>query len=200
MRRCSKRAICFTVSNRHARIVRTSTLSIRRAGSGEVSAKEGVLSVRSNNSCSRSSEQGTWPGLKFPHGTIPVRPNRRRQTTRRVHRITTGWICFLWQDSPARIFRLVQSGLNAATHAREALALGRVYRDAGLDERAEHGFERALVLIEAEAARNASNDFWFATRRRERMALGARRSSGARADRATSAATIRGSRGIGGDS
>ena len=71
----------------------------------------------------------------------------------------------------ARIFSLVQTGPDAATHPREALALGRVYRDAGLDERAEQAFERALVLTEAEAARNGSNDFWFATRRRERMAL-----------------------------
>jgi hypothetical protein len=71
----------------------------------------------------------------------------------------------------ARIFSLVQTGPAAATHPREAIALGRVYRDACLDERAEQAFERALVLTEVEAARNGSNDFWFATRRRERMAL-----------------------------
>jgi len=71
----------------------------------------------------------------------------------------------------ARIFCLVQTGPDAAKHPREAHALGRVYRDAGLDERAEQAFERTLVLIEAEAARKASSDLWFATERRERLAL-----------------------------
>jgi uncharacterized protein len=71
----------------------------------------------------------------------------------------------------ARIFSLVQAGPDAAGRAREALALGRVYREAGLDERAEHAFEHALVLADAESARGAEGDFWFATRRRDRLSL-----------------------------
>ena len=71
----------------------------------------------------------------------------------------------------ARIFSLVQEGPEAATRAREALALGRVYRDAGLDERAEQAFERSLAFVESERAKTAANDFWFATRRRERLTL-----------------------------
>jgi uncharacterized protein YprB with RNaseH-like and TPR domain len=71
----------------------------------------------------------------------------------------------------ARIFHLVQAGPGAATNAREALALGRVYREAGLDERAEDAFQRTLTLLEHETAGNRTNDFWFAARRRERLAL-----------------------------
>ena len=70
----------------------------------------------------------------------------------------------------ARIFSLVQEGPEAATRAREALALGRVYRDAGLDERAEQAFERTLTFVESEPPTTA-NDVWFATRRRERLAV-----------------------------
>jgi len=47
----------------------------------------------------------------------------------------------------ARIFHLVQAGPTVATEAREAVALGRVYRDAGLEERAEQAFEQALLLL-----------------------------------------------------
>ena len=71
----------------------------------------------------------------------------------------------------ARIFSLVQEGPDAASHAREALALGRVYREAGLDERAEQAFERSLALVECDGAKAAASDFWFATRRRERLTL-----------------------------
>jgi uncharacterized protein len=46
----------------------------------------------------------------------------------------------------ARVFHLVQAGPHEAQHPREALALGRVYRNAGLDERAEQAFERAVAL------------------------------------------------------
>jgi hypothetical protein len=46
----------------------------------------------------------------------------------------------------ARIFCLVQGGPEEAQHPREALALGRVYRAAGLDERADKAFERAVML------------------------------------------------------
>jgi len=58
-----------------------------------------------------------------------------------------------------------------ATEAREAVALGRVYRDAGLEERAEQAFEQALLLLERETAGAERNDPWFAMRRRERGAL-----------------------------
>jgi uncharacterized protein len=71
----------------------------------------------------------------------------------------------------ARIFYLVQTGPDAASQAREALALGRVYRDAALDERAEQAFERALALVEREAAGTSAKDLWFATRRRERLGV-----------------------------
>ena len=71
----------------------------------------------------------------------------------------------------ARIFHLVQAGPGAATKAREALALGRVYREAGLDERAEQALERTLTLLEREEAGSGANNFWCATRRRERLAL-----------------------------
>jgi uncharacterized protein len=71
----------------------------------------------------------------------------------------------------ARIFHLVQAGPGAATRAREALALGRVYRESGLDERAEHAFERTLTLLQDEAAGHGTSDFSFAARRRERLAL-----------------------------
>jgi uncharacterized protein YprB with RNaseH-like and TPR domain len=71
----------------------------------------------------------------------------------------------------ARIFYLVQAGPDAATRAREALALGRVYRESGLDERAERAFERTLTLLEDEAAGTGRNDFSFVTPRRERLAL-----------------------------
>jgi len=70
----------------------------------------------------------------------------------------------------ARIFVLVQAGPNHATRSSEALALGRVYREAGLDDRAEQAFVRALSLIESETAAAAS-DAWSATRRRERLML-----------------------------
>jgi hypothetical protein len=67
---------------------------------------------------------------------------------------------------------LVQEGPEAAGHGREALALGRVYREAGLDERAEQSFERALALVEMDGMNEAAaTDFWFATRRRERLTL-----------------------------
>jgi uncharacterized protein YprB with RNaseH-like and TPR domain len=49
----------------------------------------------------------------------------------------------------ARIFDLVQKGPGSAAYPREALALGRVYREAGLEERAEGAFERALTLLES---------------------------------------------------
>jgi len=66
----------------------------------------------------------------------------------------------------ARIFHLVQAGPDAATRAREALALGRVYRESGLEERAERAFERTLTMLEDEGG-NATNDFRSAARRRE---------------------------------
>jgi uncharacterized protein YprB with RNaseH-like and TPR domain len=71
----------------------------------------------------------------------------------------------------ARIFSLVQEGPETATRAREAFALGRVYRDAGLDERAEQAFERTLAFVERERANTAPNDCWFGARRRERLTL-----------------------------
>jgi uncharacterized protein len=46
----------------------------------------------------------------------------------------------------ARVFYLVKAGAGEAQHPREALALGRVYRAAGLDDRAEEAFERAVTL------------------------------------------------------
>ncbi len=46
----------------------------------------------------------------------------------------------------ARLFQLVDDGPRAACDAREALALGRVYHRAGLADRAELSFERALTL------------------------------------------------------
>ena len=46
----------------------------------------------------------------------------------------------------ARVFYLVKAGPGEAQHPREALALGRVYRAAGLEERAEEAFERAVTL------------------------------------------------------
>src|SRR5262245_13935549 len=64
----------------------------------------------------------------------------------------------------ARILALVQAGANQATRSCEALALGRVYRDAGLDERAEQAFVRALSLIESEDAA-AARDAWSGSRR-----------------------------------
>jgi uncharacterized protein YprB with RNaseH-like and TPR domain len=71
----------------------------------------------------------------------------------------------------ARIFHLVQAGPTVATEAREAVALGRVYRDAGLEERAEEAFERALVLLERETPGAETPAHWFAMRRRERAPL-----------------------------
>jgi uncharacterized protein len=71
----------------------------------------------------------------------------------------------------ARIFHLVQTGPDAATDAREAAALGRVYRDAGLEERAEQAFARVLTLVERETVPRGTSDPWFAARRRERAAL-----------------------------
>ena len=71
----------------------------------------------------------------------------------------------------ARIFYLVHAGPEAATQAREALALGRIYREAELDERAEQAFERALVLAEHDAADTRARDVWVATGRRERLSV-----------------------------
>jgi uncharacterized protein YprB with RNaseH-like and TPR domain len=71
----------------------------------------------------------------------------------------------------AKVFHLVQTGPDAATEAREAAALGRVYRDAGLEERAEQAFERALTLMERETAGRGPLDPWLSMRRRERAAL-----------------------------
>jgi uncharacterized protein YprB with RNaseH-like and TPR domain len=70
----------------------------------------------------------------------------------------------------ARIFQLVEAGPEHAAEAREALALGRVYREAGLDERAQEAFERALTLAEEDRSPKGK-DFWFATRRAERSAI-----------------------------
>lgn len=71
----------------------------------------------------------------------------------------------------ARMFHLVQTGPDAARDAREAVALGRVYRDAGLEERAEQAFERALALLQRETSELGTRDQWMAARRRERAAL-----------------------------
>ena len=71
----------------------------------------------------------------------------------------------------ARIFELVQAGPDAAGRSREALALGRVYREAGLDERAEQAFERALALAGREDAKSSETDVWPTTQRSERLTL-----------------------------
>jgi hypothetical protein len=63
----------------------------------------------------------------------------------------------------ARIFCLVQGGPETTEHPREALALGRVYRAAGLDERADTAFERAVVLSDA-GARTPAISMWTASR------------------------------------
>ena len=52
----------------------------------------------------------------------------------------------------ARVFHLVEAGPEEARHPREALALGRVYRGAGLDARADEAFERAVALSGRETA------------------------------------------------
>jgi uncharacterized protein len=52
----------------------------------------------------------------------------------------------------ARVFHLVKAGPEEARHPREALALGRVYRGAGLEERADEAFERAVALSGRETA------------------------------------------------
>jgi uncharacterized protein YprB with RNaseH-like and TPR domain len=57
----------------------------------------------------------------------------------------------------ARIFHLVQAGPAAAQHPREAVALGRVYRGAGLEDRAEEAFERAVALSEPQTVRSSRN-------------------------------------------
>lgn len=48
----------------------------------------------------------------------------------------------------ARLLRLVADGVDGAVDAREALALGRVYGQAGLDARARHALIRAIEMCE----------------------------------------------------
>jgi uncharacterized protein len=67
----------------------------------------------------------------------------------------------------ARILHLVQTGPDAAADAREALALGRVYRDSGLEERADDAFVRALALCEGHAGGGRP----VAARRPDRLAV-----------------------------
>src|SRR5205085_7490963 len=71
----------------------------------------------------------------------------------------------------ARIFHLVQQGPDSAIHAGEALALGRVYRDAELGERAAGAFERALTLLEREESILGGMNGMSVTRRLDRLPI-----------------------------
>src|SRR6185295_16251476 len=56
----------------------------------------------------------------------------------------------------ARILHLVQTGPAEAATAREALAVGRVYRESGFEERAEEAFTHALALCQPQTGECSS--------------------------------------------
>jgi uncharacterized protein YprB with RNaseH-like and TPR domain len=56
----------------------------------------------------------------------------------------------------ARLLHLVESGPGETRDAREALALGRVYAQAGLDDRSDHAFEHAVKMCGERGASDVS--------------------------------------------
>jgi hypothetical protein len=55
----------------------------------------------------------------------------------------------------SRLLALLAGGPSTARNAREALALGRIYRRSGLNGRAHEGFVRALELASPDGPRSA---------------------------------------------